>query len=68
MTLLFSKYAWSLRIAVSFSKIAKFGFALKNWPKTCIICILKNDLLPDLIHDQVILEIYLVPQDGLERP
>ena len=33
------KYFWSLRMAVSVSKVAKFGFALKNWLKTCIICI-----------------------------
>ena len=30
MTTLFSKYTWSLRLAVSVSKLAKFGFALKN--------------------------------------
>ena len=26
--------------------------------------VLKNDQLPDLIHDNVILEVHLVPQDG----
>ena len=44
-------YNWSLSMAVSVSKIAKFGFALKNWPKNQ-----KKYQLPDLIHDHVILE------------
>ena len=34
MTMLFCKYTWSLRMAVNVSKIVKFGFALKNWPKS----------------------------------
>ena len=29
--------------------------------------ILKNDQLPDLIHDHVDLDVHLDPQDGLER-
>ena len=64
MIMLFSKYSWCLRLAVSVSKFRKFGVALKNWPKTCIICILKNHELPDLTHDHVILEVHLVPQDN----
>ena len=68
MTMLFSKYTWPLRIAVNVPKIAKFGFALKIDLKTCIICILKNDKPPDLIHDHIIFEVHLVPQDGLESP
>ena len=67
MTMLFCKYTWSLRMADNVSKIVKFGFALKNWPKNMYhMYILKYDQLPDLIHDHVILEVHLVPQDGLE--
>ena len=55
MTMLFSKYSWSLRMAVSVFKIAKFGVVLKNLPKNMYhTYILNNDQLPDLIH--VILE------------
>ena len=65
---LFSKYAWFLRMTASVSKILKFGFTLKNWPKNMYhMFILKNDQLPDLIHDHVDLDVHLDPQDGLER-
>ena len=30
MSMLFSEYSWSLRLAISVSKLVKFGFALKN--------------------------------------
>ena len=29
--------------------------------------IIKNDQLPDIIHDNVGFDVYLDPQDGLER-
>ena len=65
MAMLFSKYTWSLRMTARVSKISKFGYALKNWPKNmCHLYILKNDQLPDLIHDHVILKVHLVPQDS----
>ena len=65
MTILFLKYTRSLRMAVNVSKLAKFGFALTNWPKNMYhVYILKYDQLPDLIHDHVILEVHLVPQDA----
>ena len=49
------------------SKMLKFGFALKNWPKNMYhINILKNYQLPDLIHDHVDLDVHLDPQDGLK--
>ena len=64
MAMLFSNYPWSLRMTASVFKISKFGVALKNWPKNMYhMYILKNDELPDLIHDHVILEVHLVPQD-----
>ena len=65
MTMLFSKYTWSLRTVASVSKIAKLGFALKNWTKNMYhMYILINNHLPDLIPDHVILEVRLVPQDS----
>ena len=68
MTMLFSKYTWSLKIAVNVSKITKFGFALKNWPKNMYhMYMIKNYQHPDLIHDHVILNVHLDPQGGLER-
>ena len=67
MIMLFSKYSWSLRMTVKVPKIAKFGFALKIWPKN-MYHMYTNDELPDLIHGHVILEVHLVPQDGLESP
>ena len=68
MAMLFSKYTWSLRMTASVSKISKFGVALKNWPKNMYhMYLLKNDQLPDLIHDHVDLDVHLDPQDGLER-
>ena len=30
--------------------------------------IIKNDQLPDLIHDHVDLDVHLDPQDGLKHP
>ena len=51
-------------------KIAKFRFALKNWPKniiTFVMYILKHYQLPDLINDYVDLYAHLDHQDGFER-
>ena len=60
-----TKYSWSPRMAVSVSKIANVGFVLKNLPKYMYhTYIIKNYQLPDLIHNHVILEVHLVPQDG----
>ena len=61
MTMLFSKGG-------SVSKIAKFWFALKNWPdNTYHMYILKINQIPDQIHEQVDLDVPLDPQDGIER-
>ena len=69
MIMLFSKYSWSLRIVASVSKLAKFGFALKNWPKNMYhMYILKYYQFPDLVHDHVDLDVHLDPQDGLKHP
>ena len=69
MTMLFSKYSWSLRMALRVSKIAKFGVALKiDLKNTYYMQIIKFDQLPDLIHDHVILEVHLDNRMVLKAP